>query len=243
MILMGSIKRGLPMKLKEILAQVPDPRGGQGQDYRLWSILALIVVGFLCGRRGLLSVFLLGRSLNQRQRHALGFHKGTTPCHATLTETMRAIDPEALMKVLNSLAICGEGEETRHIAFDGKTMRASKDENGKAVHCLSAFCCGIREVLGQTASRGKGMEIPDAMKLLAKLDLKGKVITGDAIFCQKKICKTIVDGGGDYVFAVKDNQKNLREDIETAFNEPVFPPAQVGKRARKGARPHRAAHH
>lgn len=226
------------MKLKEILAQVPDPRGGQGQDYRLWSILSLIVVGFLCGRRGLLSVFLLGRSLNQRQRHALGFVKGTRPCHATLTETVRAIDPEALSKILCGYAICSEGEETRHIAFDGKTMRASKDGNGKAVHCLSACCRGIREVLEQTASRGKGMEIPGAIKLLAKLDLKEKVITGDVILCQKKICKTIVDGGGDYVFAVKDNQKNLKEDIEAVFNEPVFPPVQVGKRAGKGARPH-----
>jgi hypothetical protein len=226
------------MKLKEIFAQVPDPRGGQGQDYRLWSLLSLIAVGFLCGRQGLMSVFRLGRSLNQRQRHALGFVKGTTPCHATLTETMRVIDPDALSKVLCNLAIYSEGEEARHIALDGKTMCASKDQDGKAVHCLSAFCCGMREVIGQTASRGKGMEIPDALELLAKLDLRDKVITGDAMFCQRKICKTIVDGGGDYVFPVKGNQKNLKEDIETAFNEPVFPPVLLEERSRKGARAH-----
>jgi hypothetical protein len=226
------------MILKEIFAQVPDPRGGQGQDYRLWSLLSLIAVGFLCGRQGLMSVFRLGRSLNHRQRHALGFVKGTTPCHATLTETMRIIDPDALSKALCNLAICNEGEDARHVALDGKTMRASKDQDGKAVHCLSAFCCGLREVVGQTASRGKGMEIPDALKLLAKLDLKNKVITGDAMFCQKKIYKTIVDGGGDYVFPVKGNQKHLQEDIKTAFNEPIFPPAHLGERARKGARAH-----
>lgn len=226
------------MILKEIFAQVPDPRGGQGQDYRLWSLLSLIAVGFLCGRQGLMSVFRLGRSLNHRQRHALGFVKGTTPCHATLTETMRIIDPDALSKALCNLAICNEGEDARHVALDGKTMRASKDQDGKAVHCLSAFCCGLREVVGQTASRGKGMEIPDALKLLAKLDLKNKVITGDAMFCQKNICKTIVDGGGDYVFPVKGNQKHLQEDIKTAFNEPIFPPAHLGERARKGARAH-----
>ena len=87
------------------------------------------------------------------------------------------------------------------------------------------------------------MEIPDALKLLEKLDLRGKVVTGDAMFCQKAICKTIIDGGGDYVFTVKGNQKDLKENIETAFKEPVFPPQQLGKRAGKGARAHRAAQH
>ena len=77
------------MKLRTMLQNVPDPRGKQGQDYFLWSILGLIVVSLLCGRRGMLAAFHLGRSLNKRQRLALGFTKGVTPCHATLTETLR----------------------------------------------------------------------------------------------------------------------------------------------------------
>ena len=60
--------------------------------------------------------------------------------------------------------------------------------------------------------------------LLERLDLRGKIVTGDAIFCQKSIAAKIVERGGDYVFPVKDDQKTLRRDIETAFNEPVFPP-------------------
>ena len=103
-------------------------------------------------------------------------------------------------------------------------MRASKDSEGKAEHVLSAFCGGLQTVLGHEASRSKGLEIPDALKLLERLDLKGKIVTGDAIFCQKSIAAKIVERGGDYVFPVKDNQKTLRQDIETAFNEPVFPP-------------------
>ena len=78
------------------------------------------------------------------------------------------------------------------------------------------------------ASRGKGLEIPDALKLLERLDLTGKIVTGDAIFCQKSIAAKIVERGGDYIFPVKDNQKTLRQDIETAFNEPVFPPVHMG---------------
>ncbi len=124
-----------------------------------------------------------------------------------------------------SAGLClAEGKTARHIAIDGKTMRASKDGDGKAVHVLSAFCGDLQEVVGHEASRGKGMEIPDALKLLERLDLTGKIVTGDAMFCQKSITAKIVERGGDYLLPVKDNQKNLREDIETAFNEPVFPP-------------------
>jgi hypothetical protein len=218
---------GSTLQLKSILQQVPDPRGKQGQDYKLWSILSLIILSLLCGRRGMMAAFVLGRSLSRRQKAALGFVRGKSPCHATLTETMRAIDARALADILGALDLA-DGNDARHIAFDGKTMRASKDSDGKAEHVLSAFCCGLQTIVGHEASRGKGLEIPDALKLLERLDLTGKIITGDAIFCQKSIATKIVERGGDYIFPVKDNQKTLRQDIETAFNEPVFPPVHMG---------------
>lgn len=211
------------MNLKASLQQVADPRGKQGQDYRLWSILALIVVSLLCGRRGMKAAFLLGRSLTKRQQAGLGFRHGRTPCHATLTETLRVVDPQALADVLGALYFEKNGD-ARHIAIDGKTMRASKDGDGKAEHVLSAFCAGLQNVLGHEASRSKGLEIPDALKLLERLDLKNKIVTGDAMFCQKSTCEKITQRGGDYVFPIKDNQPTLRENVETAFNEPIFPP-------------------
>ncbi len=67
-----------------------------------------------------------------------------------------------------------------------------------------------------------------ALRLMERLDLKGKIVTGDALFWQKSLTAKIVEGGGDYVFPVKDNPKNLKDDIETAFNAPVFPPVPAG---------------
>lgn len=129
------------MKLRSVLRNVPDPRGKQGQDYFLWSILGLLVVSMLCGRRGCLAAFRLGRSLNARQRSKLGFMKGTTPCHATLTETLRVIDPRALAQALGAACFVAGDEERHiaigHIAIDGKTMRASKDGEGDATHLVS----------------------------------------------------------------------------------------------------------
>jgi hypothetical protein len=80
----------LGTNLRAVLQQVPDPRGKQGQDDRLGSILRLIVVSLLGGRRGVRAGFFFRRSLNKCQRSALGFVNGKTPCHATLAETLRA---------------------------------------------------------------------------------------------------------------------------------------------------------
>lgn len=216
------------MKLKARLQKVRDPRGKQGQDYPLWAILNLIIVGFLCGRQGLMAVFRLGRSLNATQRSKLGFVGGRTPCHGTLTETLRMLSPEELITVLACVVVANDEESKhRHIAIDGKTMRATKNEKGNAAHVLSAFCCGLQNIIGTKASHSKGMEIPDALKLLERLDLTDKIVTGDAMFCQHHITEKIVAKGGDYLFPVKKNQKTLFENIETAFKEPVFPPQEL----------------
>jgi hypothetical protein len=211
------------MELKKVLERIPDPRGRQGRDYRLWSILGLILVSMLCGRRGMKAAFHLGRSLTREQKRQLGFMRGHTPCHATLTETLRILDARAVADILGAVELTDNGDD-RHIAIDGKTLRASKDGDGRAEHVLSAFCGGLQTILSHEASRGNGLEIPDALKLLARLDLRDRIVTGDAIFCQKAIAQTVVDAGGDYLLPVKNNQKTLRENIETAFAEPVFPP-------------------
>jgi len=215
------------LQLREVLQRVPDPRGRQGRDYLLWSFLALIILSMLTGRRGMKAAFLLGRGLSRRQLAQLGFARGTSPCHATLTEVLRIIDAQALGDILGSLSASDQAS-AQHIALDGKTLRASKERDGKATHVLSAFCASLETILGHSSSRGKGLEIPDALKLLERLDLKDKIVTGDAMFCQRSIADKITGAGGDYIFPVKNNQKTLREEIETAFNEPVFPPSALG---------------
>lgn len=189
----------------------------------------------ISGRKGMRAAFRLGRGLSRKQLTRLGFRRDrSSPCHATFTETLRILDPDALAEAFSQFTIDQEeyeGNETmrRQLSIDGKTLRGSKDADGKAEHVLSAFCAALGQSLGHSSSRGKGMEIPDAMRLLEKINLEGMIVTGDAIFCQKTITSRIVEKGGDYVLPVKRNQKDLHEEIATAFNEPVFPP-----RARAG---------
>ena len=109
------------------------------------------------------------------------------------------------------------------IAIDGKTLRGSKDAEGKAEHVLSAFCAWLEQPVGHTSSRIKEKEIPDTLELIQFRDLADKIITGDAIFCQREIVAKIAEKSADYLVPVKENQRDLRKEITTAFNEPVFP--------------------
>jgi predicted transposase YbfD/YdcC len=217
-------------RLRNELATITDPRGRQGLAYPLPSLLLLMIVGFLCGRVGLMSIFRLGRELPEPIMRSLGFQRNRRPCHSTLTETIRLLDPDELQRVLGALCVPTASATGRHIAIDGKTMCATKTETGSTTHVVSAFCRDLSITMGIESSVGKGMEIPDALALLEKIDLKGKVITGDAIFCQRHITEKIDKAGGDYVFPVKNNQKNTLESIVTAFEEPVFPPQLLHNR-------------
>jgi len=119
------------MQLKAILQRVPDPRGKQGQDYKLWSILGLIILSLLCGRRGMKAAFVLGRSLTRRQKARLGFVRGKSPCHATLTETLRAIDAQALADVLGSF---GSAAKWRRATYRDR-QQADAGEQGQQRPC------------------------------------------------------------------------------------------------------------
>ena len=218
------------VSVRSVLRQIPDPRGKKGRLHRLEAIIGLILLSMLSGRRGMLAAHRLGRSLSRRELNRLGFRRDrASPCHATLTETLRILDAGAMERAFGQIAIARSDEQgdvagPQQIAIDGKTLRGSKDSSGKAEHVLSAFCPDLEQSVGHVSSRGKGMEIPDALRLLDKIDLTGKVLTGDAVFCQKTITSKIVAKGREYVLPVRRNQKNLLEESETAFRAPVFSP-------------------
>ena len=102
-------------------------------------------------------------------------------------------------------------------------MRASKDSEGKAEHVLSAFCSSLQTVLGHEASRSKGLEIPDALKLLERLDLRGKIVTGDAIFCQKSIAAKIVDAAATMSFRSRTIRRRYARTSKRLSTSRFFP--------------------
>lgn len=105
------------------------------------------------------------------------------------------------------------------IALDGKTARRSADGDVPGVHLLTAYVPAAAAVLRQMRVDAKTNEHKAALRLLGVLPLAGKVVTGDAMFTHRDVAQKIRDGGGDYVLIVKDNQPELKAQIQSALHD------------------------
>jgi len=209
--------------LFSILEQVTDPRGRQGQRHTFDAMLAAIICGTLCGIRSMRMIATWVRQLEPSTFHWLGF-KRTPPCANTYSDLLKMIDPEEFEQAIRDWIQTLEGIEIdenslRATSIDGKTLRGSLQEHQRAVHLLSALDHQTGYVLSQTRVDCKTNEAKAVFELFKTLVLKGKVIIGDALFCQRDICEQIVDSGGDYFFTVKENQPTLLKEIQLAFAE------------------------
>ncbi|CAM2888470.1 Transposase IS4 family protein [Vibrio rarus] len=110
------------------------------------------------------------------------------------------------------------------VAIDGKTLRGSynRDDRSSTIHMISAYSSSNNLVFGQLKTEQKSNEITAIPELIRLLDIKGALVTIDAMACQTEIAKTIIQQGGDYLLAVKSNQSTLRKAVETAFQSNVI---------------------
>jgi predicted transposase YbfD/YdcC len=135
------------------------------------------------------------------------------PSHDTLSDVLGRIDPkafqEAFLRWAQAALPSPSGEQ---ICLDGKTLRGSR-VGDKAVHLLSAYAAKARWVLAQQVVGEKTNEITAIPDLLSMLDISGALVSIDAMGCQKRIAETLIDAKADYLLALKDNHKDLCEDV------------------------------
>jgi hypothetical protein len=219
--------------LAEHLARVSDPRQDSGKRHSLAALLNLVTVAVLCGMRGLGAIAQFGRSLTPAMAKELGFTHAKTPCKSTLSVVLRIVPVDELEQELQQWAQQhddGQGP----VSIDGKAARGSADGKTAAVHLLAVYAVKAGVTLAQTAVGDKTNEHKAALDLLRRVPLAGRVITGDAMFTHRDFCSTVLEGGGDYVLAAKDNQPTLVKDIKAAFTPPagLSPPTAgvVGRR-------------
>jgi hypothetical protein len=203
-----------PLSLLDVLAQVPDPRSRHGRRHPLSAILSLAVVAMLSGAKSYQAIAQFGREKGFALAHVLGFRRGKTPTTSTFSVVFRILDVHAFEEVLSRwLSSRMPAGQEKPISLDGKTARGSRDGDVPGQHLVAAYCAAAHAVLAQIKVDAKTNEHKAALQLLGILPVKGNIITGDALFCQRDVCAEIIEAGGDYVFTVKDNQPSLVIDI------------------------------
>lgn len=212
--------------LLELLAQIPDPRGRHGRRHPLPAMLTTIVCAILTGSRGYRAIAHWGRSQNATVWQWLGFHR-KPPCVNSFRNLLLALKPEVLDTVLRqwmaTVLQLPASDAIQSVAMDGKTLCNTLATHERNVHLLSLLDQATGGVLSQQAVPPTTNEAKTAVDILKTIILKGRLVTGDAMFCQRELCEQIVDGGGDYLFVVKDNQPELKAAIEADF-QPGFSP-------------------
>ena len=182
--------------LLEALARVPDPRGRQGRRYQLASVLALAVCAMACGARSLYAIAQWGRQHRRLVCGALGITRLSTPSHPQLHRIFAALEVQAFEDVLGQWLSERGLKRGQGIAVDGKTLRGIHGEEIAGVHLVSAFAHQRGIVLNQRAAPGQGRELEAVKAVLEGLDLKGQIVTGDALLAQRDICRKIKEKGG-----------------------------------------------
>jgi predicted transposase YbfD/YdcC len=153
------------------------------------------------------------------------------PAHDTFNRVFALLKPTTLQEVLLPWLLERRGLPGDWIHLDGKTLRHTGRTTPKlkALHVVSAWAGQTGITLGQVAVEAKSNEITAIPELLKLLDLHEKIVTIDAMGCQKDIAEAIVAGGGDYILAVKDNQPTLHAEMQAAFATAPTPPARSSR--------------
>ena len=248
-----------PIDWHSACEQVNDPRRKQGKRFSITAILLLAMAAILSNHVWELAIAQWGAGQSEEVKKALGFEKGVTPHQSTIHRLFRKVSAEELEAAFRRifLHILQKEEEQRGanaVAIDGKAQRGRlkfEEEHGYAVHAVSLVdhqtgivltqghvektdvvptskLTGATEQEEQEEKKQKS-ELAVASRLIHHIDWKGKVLSGDALYCQRCLCYALRQAGGDYLFLVKGNQPHLFDDLRLLF----APPAPA-KRAGEG---------
>jgi predicted transposase YbfD/YdcC len=202
------------------LATLSDRRDARGLRYALVTVLVYIVMAKLAGEDHLRGIAQWVALRQEALARVLGLAKPQAPHATTYSRVLRkAVHIEELEQVTRDFfASQPKAGKSVVLNLDGKTLRGTiPTGKTKGIHLLAAYLPEEGWVLYQVEVGSWENEIPAAMRILRRLDLRGKIVTGDALLAQRELSTHIVEAGGDYVWKIKGNQSRTQEDIELLF--------------------------
>ena len=208
-----------------------DKRKARGLRYRLVHILVMTILAKICGEDTLSGIAEWVQHRSEQMIEMLKLQRKTMPHHSTYRRIAEdVVNVEELEQVV-SVALSEKkffGKQVL-LSIDGKVLRGTLDEVQNGTYLLAAYLPSEGIVLMEIALEGKGSEIPGAVKLLKMVDLRGKVVMGDALHTQRALSILIVENGGDYIWLAKGNQSQMVEDIRLWFEPEPDPIPGMGR--------------
>lgn len=196
---------------------IEDPRHQSYVKHKLSSILTIVMCAVLCGLDELGSIVTFAENKSDFFKNYFGIEK--IPSKPTISRVLSVIDGQKTAEIIIDVMKDMVKENDKIIAVDGKAIR-STSKAGKphsALQIITAYLTESGAILGQEKIHEKTNEIPVFQQMLSYINIEGKTITADAVHCQKETCAKIIDKHGNYVFGLKENQKNLHDSIELYF--------------------------
>ena len=207
------------------LAQVPDPRIHRRREHELIDILVIAVCTLLCAGESFNDMEDFGKAKLDWFRTFLNLRNGI-PSHDTFNRVFAALDPreflDCFLRWTQSLRAAVAQEI---VALDGKALRRALNKDQSIQYVVSAWAESNGLVLGQLKVADKSNEITAVPELLRVLELSGCIVTIDAMGCQKKIAKEIIEADADYVLALKGNQETVHEEVKSFLDADPDPTA------------------
>jgi len=209
-------------ELYTALEQVNDKRQDRGKRYTINMLLIVVILAKLSGEDTPYGIAEWAKMREEELQKLFSYHRRVSPSNKTIQRlTDNSLEDQDLqMTIRRYLHRTYGGQQSILVTIDGKTLRGTIPKGKtRGVHLLAAYLPAEGVVLLQIEVNQKENEIVAAPTLLQQLDLKGRVVSGDAMFTQRKISVAVLAQGGDYLWFVKDNQPTLHEDVQRFFQE------------------------
>lgn len=209
-------------KMQEYFSEIEDPRHEGYVKHKLADVLTIVMCAVMCRMTELCEIMVFAESRAEFLATNFGITK--IPSKPTMSRILSLVDGKKVADVIINLMKKLVNDKGEIVAVDGKAIRSTSKE-GKphsALQIITAYMTETGLILGQEKINEKTNEIPTFQQMLEMLNVKEKIITADAMHCQRETCKKITQKGGEYVLTLKKNQPELFEDVKFYFdNEKV----------------------